>query len=636
MPLVVGSPVGRREFVVGVRELFRRFWPFLRRNRAALLLAGTLLVVSALMDTAAIWMFMVLTDDALVTGELAAFWAPAAAWLGIAVMGAIASFCGGFLSAKIAETFLLRLRAHVFEHVQKMPPHFFARHKSGDLIARFSGDVEAVERLVVSGILETVTVLVSVILYAGAALYLRWDLALLSFALAPVFWAVARKFSKQLRAVSTEERAANGAISTVVEEGLSNIELVQAYNQQERQLAKLHAQSLRWFRAKLAEARLSVLYAPLVTVVETICILLVIGLGIWEISAQRITIGGLMAFAAYLGYLYPPLQNLGQITMTVTAARAAAERLIEMLDHRPAVTDDGRRQPPADRHRGIRFERVGFRYPGADRAALVDFDLQVRPGEFVMITGPSGAGKSTLTKLLLRFYDPAAGRLVVDDVNLSELPLQTLRDTITLVPQEVAVLHSTVADNIAFGVPTATRAEIVAAAREADADEFIRGLPEGYDTILGERGALLSGGQRRRIAIARAILRRAPVLVLDEPTNGLDFASTRRVLDPLRRLARSRTTILISHDLDLAAEADRIVVVSGGRVIEQGSHRQLLAGGGHYAKLHGRKSEPPAPLGRTPASVQNRREQPHRGFSGELFGPDETPTVRQLRPWVPI
>ncbi|WP_190819400.1 ABC transporter ATP-binding protein [Saccharopolyspora pogona] len=538
-------------------------------------------------------------------------------------MGAAASLRGGLLSAKIAEKFLLRLRSHVYEHVQKMPPHFFARRKTGDLIARFSGDVEAVERLVASGLLETVAAVVGVVLYAGAALYLRWDLALLSFALAPVFWIVARNFSKEIRSVSTEERAANGALSTVVEEGLSNIELVQAYNQQERQAAKLHAQSVRWFRAKLAEARLSALYAPLVTVVETICILLVIGAGIWEISVNRITIGGLLAFAAYLGYHYPPLQNLGQITMTVTAARAASERLVEMLDQHSAVPDDGSRQLPAGRNRGIRFERVEFRYPGADRPALAGFDLQVRPGEFVMVTGPSGAGKSTLTKLLQRFYDPAAGRLAIDGVDLTDLPLQTVRDTIALVPQEVAVFHSTVAENIAFGAPNATRSDVITAAREADADEFIRKLPESYDTVLSERGALFSGGQRRRIAIARAVLRRAPVLVLDEPTNGLDVASTRRVLEPLRRLARTRTTILISHDLDLAAEADRIVVVYGGRVVEQGPHRELLARGGLYAELRGRK----------PAVREPAREEPRQTFSGELFGPDETPTVRLQRPW---
>ncbi|SFT02980.1 ABC transporter ATP-binding protein [Saccharopolyspora flava] len=603
-------------------ELFRRFWPYLRQERAGLAGSAVLLVLAAVADTAAIRMFMVLTDEALATGDITAFWAPAASWLGIAALGAVATFCGGYLASGIAERFLLRLRGALYEHVQELPPHFFARRAGGDLVARFSGDVEAVERLVASGVLETATAVVGVVLYAGAALYLRWDLALLSFALAPAFWLVARRFSARIRTVSTEERAANGAISTAVAEGLAHVELVQAYNQQERRSQKLHEQSYRWFRAKLAQARLTALYPPLVTVVETVCVLLVIGVGIWEISAQRISIGGLLAFAAYIGYLYPPLQNLGQITMTVTAARAAGERLVELFDERPSVTDAGRGRLVPGRRRGIRFERVGFAYPGADRPALTGLDLEIRPGEFTMVTGPSGAGKSTLAKLLLRFYDPTAGRIALDGVDLSDLSVRTLRDEIALVPQEAAVFHGTVADNIAFGAPSATRAEIVAAAREADADEFVRALPDGYDTELGERGALLSGGQRRRITLARAILRGASVLVLDEPTNGLDAASARRVLEPLRRLARTRTTLLISHDLDLAAEADRVVVVDGGRVVDQGppahlppAHlppAHLPPGGGVDADLRGPSAESPPP----------------RRLSGQLFAPDDTPTVR--------
>ncbi|MCA1226182.1 ABC transporter ATP-binding protein [Saccharopolyspora sp. 6M] len=586
----------------GIREIFARFRPHLRPERAGLLVAGVLLVVAALADTAAIWMFMLITDDALAAGSLDAFWAPGAAWLGIAVAGALASFGGAYLSARAAERFLVRLRAHVFAHVQRLSPDFFARRRTGDLVARMSGDVESVERLVASGVVETGTALFGVVLYAGAALYLRWDLALLSFALAPAFWLVARKFSAGIRDASRAERAANGEIASTVAEGLSHVELVQSANQQQRQDAKLHAASMRWFRAKLVEARLSSTYAPLVTVVETVCILLVIGVGVWEISADRITIGGLMAFAAYIGYLYPPLQDLGRITMAVTAARAGAERLVELLDARPAVVDapDGTAQlPPGGRPgRAVEFDRVAFRYPRAAEHALRDFRLAIRPGEFVLVTGPSGVGKSTLTKLLLRFYDPEGGQVLLDGVDLTRLPLHVVRDQIAFVPQEADVLHGTVAENIAFGRPDATPAEIVAAAREADADEFVRALPEGYETVLGERGALLSGGQRRRIAIARAVLRRTPVLVLDEPTNGLDAESKANVVAPLRKLSRTRTTILISHDPELAELADRVVVLRGGRV-----------------------AEPARPRSRV--------------LSGELPVPaaDDRPTVRLHRPW---
>ncbi|WP_243791073.1 ABC transporter ATP-binding protein [Saccharopolyspora gloriosae] len=590
----------------GIREIFARFRPFLRPERGGLLAAGLLLVLAALADTAAIWMFMLITDDALAAGSLDAFWVPGLSWLAIAAFGAAASFGGAYLSTRAAERFLVRLRAHVFAHVQRLSPDFFARRKMGDLVARLSGDVEAVERLVASGMVETGTALFSVVLYAGAALYLRWDLALLSFALAPAFWLVARKFSAGMRVASREERAGNGEIATVVEEGLSHVELVQSANQQNRQDAKLHTASMRWFRAKLTEARLSALYPPLVTMVETVCILLVIGVGVWEISADRITIGGLMAFAAYIGYLYPPLQDLGRITMAVTAARAGSERLIELLDARPAVVDapGGTAQLPRSNRpgRSIEFDRVVFRYPQAAEPALRDFRLQVHPGEFVLITGPSGVGKSTLARLLLRFYDPEAGRVLLDGVDLTRLPLHAVRDQVGLVPQEADMLHGTVAENIAFARPEATESEIVAAAREADADEFVRALPEGYDTMLGERGALLSGGQRRRIAIARAVLRRTPVLVLDEPTNGLDAESKRKVIAPLRNLARTRTTILISHDPELAELADRVVVLRAGPARHHGTAGSRA---GHV-------------------------------ISGDLSAPapDDAPTVQLHRPWL--
>ncbi|GAB2652375.1 ABC transporter ATP-binding protein [Saccharopolyspora gloriosae] len=595
----------------GLREVFARFRPFLRAERGGLLVAAALLVLAALADTAAIWMFMLITDEALAAGSLDAFWTPGLSWLGIAAFGAASSFGGTYLATRAAERFLVRLRAHVFAHVQRLSPDFFARRRTGDLVARLSGDVEAVERLVASGMVETGTALFSVVLYAGAALYLRWDLALLSFALAPAFWLVARSFSAGMRTASREERAGNGEIATVVAEGLSHVELVQAGNQQHNQDAKLRAASTRWFRAKLAEARLSALYPPLVTMVETVCILLVIGVGVWEISAERITLGGLMAFAAYIGYLYPPLQDLGRITMAVTAARAGSERLIELLDARPAVADapiGTAGLPPSRSGRAVEFDRVAFRYPQATEPALRDFRLQVRPGEFVLITGPSGAGKSTLARLLLRFYDPEAGRVLLDGVDLTRLPLHAVRDQIGLVPQEADVLHATVADNIAFARPEATRAEVVAAAREADADEFVRALPEGYDTMLGERGALLSGGQRRRIAIARAVLRRTPVLVLDEPTNGLDAASKSKVVAPLRALARTRTTILISHDPELAELADRVVVLGG---------------------------EPTSRLDAVAAWPVRHDVPAGRVLSGDLSAPvpDDAPTVRLRRPW---
>jgi ATP-binding cassette subfamily B protein len=301
------------------------------------------------------------------------------------------------------------------------------------------------------------------------------------------------------------------------------------------------------------------------------------------------TLGQLLAFAAFLGYLYPPVRGLAQLGLTIAAATAGAERLIEILDVRPAVADPARSaESRLGRPDGaVEVREATFRYPGADTDALRGLSFQVNPGELVIVTGPSGAGKSTVSKLLLRFYDPDAGSVLLDGVPVGDFPLARLREYVTLLPQETLVLHDTVRANIGCGRPGASDEALVAAARAADAHDFIVKLPDGYDTKIDPNSARLSGGQLQRLAIARAILRDAPVLVLDEPTTGLDAMAARRVIKPLRRLMQGRTTIMITHDLNLAPDADRILVVDRGRVVETGRHDELLARGGAYARLHG-------------------------------------------------
>ncbi|MFD5544571.1 ABC transporter ATP-binding protein, partial [Streptomyces sp. NPDC127079] len=370
------------------------------------------------------------------------------------------------------------------------------------------------------------------------------------------------------------------------EESLGNIELTQAYDRRDAERRRLNEEATAWFRASVRSTRLNEAYEQLVAVIETVCVLAVIGIGAWEISTGRMTLGRLLAFSAFLGYLYPPVRGLAQLGLTVTAATAGAERLIEILDVRPSVTDP-RRGADAGRPDGaVEVRDVGFRYPGADRAALDGLSFAVSPGELVIITGPSGAGKSTVSKMLLRFYDPDRGEVLLDGVPVRDFPLARLREYVTLLPQETLVLHDTVRANIACGRPGASDQAIEDAAKAADAHDFVVRLPDGYDTKVDPNSARLSGGQLQRLAIARALLRDAPVLVLDEPTTGLDAMAARRVVKPLRRLMAGRTTIMITHDLNLAPDADRILVVDGGRVVETGRHEELLARGGAYSRLH--------------------------------------------------
>ncbi|MGW3460414.1 ABC transporter ATP-binding protein [Streptomyces olivaceoviridis] len=571
---------------ISARTAFRRFWPLTKGLRKWLLVVWLCTVLAALAETEAILLFGDLTDHALEQGSLAAFWSPAVKWLGVAVAGALVAYAGNSLAAWATERFVMRLREHVFDHVQQLPPHFFQRHRQGDLLSRLTSDVEAIETMVVSGLVGAASAAFSALFYAVAAFWLRWDLAAATFVLAPLFWLAARRFSGSIKDVSREGRVADGAITSVVEESLGNIVLTQAYDRRDAERRRLRAEANAWFRASVRSTRLNEAYEQLVQVIETVCVLAVIGIGAWEISTGRMTLGQLLAFAAFLGYLYPPVRGLAQLGLTVTAATAGAERLIEILDVRPSVTDPRHRAEAGRPDGTVEVRDVSFRYPGAETTALEDLSFSVGPGELVIVTGPSGAGKSTVSKLLLRFYDPDRGDVLLDGVPLRDFPLARLREYVTLLPQETLVLHDTVRANIACGRPGASDQAIEEAAKAADAHDFILRLPDGYDTRVDPHSARLSGGQLQRLAIARAILRDAPVLVLDEPTTGLDALAARRVVEPLRRLMAGRTTIMITHDLNLAPDADRILVVDRGRIVETGRHDELLARGGAYARLH--------------------------------------------------
>ncbi|MEU9456704.1 ABC transporter ATP-binding protein [Streptomyces sp. NPDC048277] len=526
-----------------------------------------LLMISTGCDTASIGVVSYVTDHVLATGDLAAFWRPAELWAGLAGVGAVASFGGSYLASWTSEHFLLRLRDRTFRHIEQLPPDFFDRNGSGDLVTRLTGDIEAVEALAASAPVEFMTAAVSAAFFASAAIWTNWRLALVSFSAVPVIWGVTRVFASRASTASREERDSNGELASLLEESLSNMPVVQAYNQQLTQSAKVHREGRVWMQAGLKQARLSSVYGPLGEFIETLTVLAVLGGGTWQISEGRLTVGGLLAFAAYIGYLYPHLQSFGDLLVGASSATAASERVQEVLSTLKIDThgiQEGSPARPTPVRGAITLDGVGFAYPGTSLRIVHQAQLTVEPGQLVVITGPSGAGKSTLGKLLLRFLEPSTGRILLDGRDIAELPVGELRRHVTLLPQESMLFDGTIRENILYGRPDASLDELLAATVAADVHDFVSTLPDGYDSPAGRRGQRLSGGQRRRIAIARAMIRGTPVLVLDEPTAGLDDASTARIMEPLRHLTFGRTTFLITHDLRLAAHADLVVELNHG------------------------------------------------------------------------
>ncbi|MGG2463892.1 ABC transporter ATP-binding protein [Streptomyces sp. RGM 3693] len=571
---------------VALRDVFRRFWPYTRGGRRWLVVILAFVVLGPVVDAAEILLFKIVIDAMLVPRDLHLFLPIALAYLGFTLFAGALAFADDVTSTWVSERFLLTLRSDLFRHVEGLSLGFFERRRLGDVLSRVTGDVDAVETFLLSGIVNAIAQVMRVGIFLGVLFFLRWDLTVLALVIAPLFWFTARRFSRRVKAASRERRRRSGSISAITEETLGNIALVQAYNRQRWEHGRFERESVGRFRAVMASARLGAVYTTIVDLIELAGALLVMGLGTWELTRGHLTLGGLMVFLTLLSRLYGPLRGIAGLSNTFYSASAAAERIIELLDQRPQVI-----QTPAPRklgraHGEIEFDHVSFHYPGTTQPALADVSFTVAPGQTLALVGASGAGKSTAAKLLLRFYDPDHGTIRLDGNDLRDLRLEDLRDNVALLLQETLVLHGTVRDNIAYGRPDASDQAIVAAAHAADAHTFISQLPEGYDTVVGQRGRLLSGGQRQRLAIARAVIRNAPLLILDEPTTGLDAASGRRILQPLRLLMSGRTTILISHNLLTVRDATQILLLDHGRTADRGTHHQLLTHSAAYAGLY--------------------------------------------------
>jgi ABC-type multidrug transport system fused ATPase/permease subunit len=585
IPVVEGTHFVAEAPSLPLRRIFKRFWPDARPFRRWIPVLILLIAIGTAIEAAEIWLFGLVVDEVLEPRDLGPL-----LWIGIAyvaftVVGGAISFAEDYLDTWLGERFLLNLRTRVFGHIQRLSLDVLDRRRLGDVMSRLTNDVEAIESFVLSGIVDAIAAVLTIVFFTAALFYLDWQLALISLAAAPLLILAARRFSGLLKRVSREERRRTGSLSAVAEESLANTALVQASNREASELDRFRRENEGIVQAELTSARIEGLFEPVMDLIELAAVLLIIGFGTVAVTDGRLTIGGLIVFLIYLAQLYEPVDDLTELVNELFTAAAGAERVAELLDEEPRVKDSPGAKPLGSARGVVELAGVSFTYPDARRRALSDVSLRAEPGQTVAIVGPSGAGKSTLAKLLLRFYDPDAGSVRLDGHDLREVQLASLRENVAILLQETLVLHGSARENIAFGRVNAGDEEIEAAARAAGVDRFIQSLPDGYDTDLGERGRRLSGGERQRIAIARALLADAPVLVLDEPSTGLDSDTRAALLDPLRLLMADRTTVVISHDLLTVREADLIVVLDEGGVVERGQHQELVAAGGLYARL---------------------------------------------------
>lgn len=593
----MSKPQPLKRSLPSLGRITKYFWPHLRQHRGLMTLSFLALLGEVALRLLEPWPLKFVFDH--IIGQrhkpLPPFFATfdpitlltlaAVAVIVITCLRAVASYWQTIGFAKLGNRALTKVRNQLYRHVQYLSLSFHTQAKTGDLVMRLIGDVGMLQDVAVTALLPMLAKALIVVGMIGLMFWMNWMLGVIAIAVFPLFWLRTISLSARIREIAQKQRRQEGAMAASVAESISAIRTVQSLSLEEKFAEAFSSTSDSTSLSDVKGKRLSAALERSVDVLIALATALVLWFGTRMVLERSLTAGELLVFLAYLKSAYRPVQDFAKYTARLGKASAAGERVIDLLERVPDVRDlpGAVAAPPLQGE--VIFENVSFAYH-TSQDLLQEIHFTARPGMHIALVGPSGSGKTTMLSLILRLYDPQHGSVKIDGHDLREFTLESVRGQISVVLQDNVLFAASVRDNIAFGAQGADFEEIQAAAKLANAHEFIMELPERYDTVLSERGVTLSHGQRQRIAIARAAIRKAPILILDEPMTGLDRKNEREVLAALENLYGKRTTFLITHDPHHAARADSILYLEQGRIVERGSPQELMALNGRYAALH--------------------------------------------------
>jgi ABC-type multidrug transport system fused ATPase/permease subunit len=515
----------------------------------------------------------------------------AIAFVLIAAINALASYVDNYYTVSVGQWVAHDLRLRTYHHLQRLSLHYYESHQTGATLSTLTSDIATIQNFASSGTLGMLVDLFTIVGMLGLMFWLNFDFALTAIAIMPFILLFVFRVKKVIKKATKEVRKNQSEIVAVAEQGLESERVVKAFGTQT--LEESHLKDVSWatVQSALKARQVKSLVSPVVSVMTAVCVALVLWRGAGLILAGAMTSGVLIVFLSYLNKFFKPVQDLAKMSNTMAQTAVGVERIRAILEADDLIPERAGAVEPTTLRGEIVFDRVAFAY-GKEAPVLDGVSFAIRKGEMVGIVGPTGSGKSTVVSLIPRFYDPSGGTVTIDGVDIRDYTISGLRHHIGFVLQDTVLFRGTIADNISYGLPNATRDDVIRAAELANAREFIDHMPEGFETMVGDRGLTLSGGQRQRIGIARAIIRDTPILILDEPTAALDSESEAKVIEALERLMKGRTVIMIAHRLSTIRNANKIIVLKDGVVAESGPHDQLLSLGGVYAELYHKQFEP--------------------------------------------